>query len=158
MGRKSRYSSASASHSPLRTVELLGLLVLLWRPRRLNTLWVETSGAEISGERMKSSSGRYSGLLRVVNWLWPGLLHRAARGRFSVLHGTSATVVFPPVWEPLKTDWKALLRVWRCNEPCVSTHSGEIHAVYASSDMRMSRQSIDLVMCPGLPVPVPHSY
>ena len=95
MGMKSRYSSASALHSPLRTVELFGLLVLLWRLRRLNTLWVETSGAEISGERMKSSSGRYSGLLRVVNWLWPGLLHRACRGCLSVLHGTSATVVFP---------------------------------------------------------------
>ena len=47
---KSRSSSASASHSPLRTVELLELLVLLWRLRRLNTPWdLETSGAEISG-------------------------------------------------------------------------------------------------------------
>ena len=103
-----------------------------------STTWVacfvvETSSTEYSlgfgnlrrrnyGERMKSSFGRYSGLLRVVDWLWPGFLHRAARGRFSVLHGTFATVVFQFVWEPLKPDWKALPRVWRCNEPCVSTH------------------------------------
>ena len=118
-GDEEPLSSASASHTPL--VQLLGLLV------------VETSSTEYSlgfgnlrrrnfGERMKSSFGRYSGLLRVVNWLWPGLLHRAARGRFSVLYGASATVDFQPVWEPLKPDWKGLPRVWRCNEPCVSTH------------------------------------
>ena len=53
---------------------------------------------------------------------------------------TSARLSFEPVWKLPRPDWTASPRVWRCNEPCVSTHFGEIHAVYSNSDMRMSRE------------------